>query len=162
MVQNLLKRAGIAVLGVVVTLAWWSIRGSGSSTEGMSSIPDVVWGGGAGKVTVEVETSEPARFHIMLSQNSENGKSLEAAVSVPAGKHSWTIDVPAGVSGSISLSAENKPAVGAKMNWKISVNGRVIDTQENVLEEPLREGWGFGLVAEIADLAKGTLGDEEE
>lgn len=160
MMQNLMKRAAVAVLGMIVTLAWWSIRGD-DTTEGMNSIPTVVWSGGAGKVTIEVESSEPSRMALMLSQNTEDGKSLEAHELVAAGRHSWTIDVPADVSAHISLSAENKPAVGAKMSWTIKVNGRVIDTQENKLEEPLREGWGFGLVAEIADLAKGTLEDEE-
>jgi hypothetical protein len=65
--ENILKRVGIAVLGVVVTLALWSYKGSPTASTEVEGIPSKVWEGGGGLLAVEVESSTSARLALVLT-----------------------------------------------------------------------------------------------
>lgn len=159
--KTLLVRAGVAVVGVVVTIGWWTITGSGTNdTDAVKGIPAKVWEGGAAKLEVEVETTSEARFSIGFNEASEDGRSLEAWTTVPAGTHHWTIDVPSGAGGYIDLTAED-PEVGDKLSWKILVDGTTVNEDSQTLEEALKEGWAFGLQAYMEDYSKGELSEDE-
>lgn len=144
--KNLAIRAGVAVLGVVVMLAWWTLRGdkSDSTSTTEQRIPAKVWDGGA-TLTIELETSDPARMYVSFGAED---RSLEASEQIQSGRHSWTIDVPPSSSAFISASAE-QPPVGAKMSWTVTVNGRVLDQQSETLNAPLQAGYAFGLALEL-------------
>lgn len=43
--QRILKRAGLAVLGIVVTVAYWSFTGQGGGDTAVQGIPATVWEG---------------------------------------------------------------------------------------------------------------------
>ena len=155
----LLKRAGGAVLGLLIMLAWWSWRG-GSDSNVQKGIPAKVWDGGGGTLTIEAETSVAARFSITFGErDQENGRSLEAWTTIPAGSHSWTIDVPPRVGGYIDLTAEN-PKVGDRLSWKVVVNGAVVDEQAEGLDQPLEPAYAFGLQAYFEDYSTGELGED--
>ena len=159
--KNLGKRAILGILGVVVMLAYWSFTGSGgSSSETKEGIPAKVWAGGAGKLTIEVETTCAARFSISFSEDKEDGKSLDTWTKVTAGTHSWTVDVPTAVGGYIDLSCE-EAKVGDAAKWRILANGAVADEQSESLDEPLKPGWAFGLQAYFSDYSKGQLGEDD-
>ena len=158
--QHILKRAGIAVLGVIVTLAYWTFIGGGSADNAVQGIPGKVWDGGGGLLSVEVDSTTAARFSIGFSD--DNDKSLQAWTPVQAGTHSWVMDIPRGAGGFIELGAEN-PKVGDKLSWKITLNGETVDEQNETLDEPLREGYAFFLQSYYDDYsAIEPLGDAED
>ena len=51
------KRAGLSALGLVAVVAYWSLRGGGSSSETREGIPAMVWGGGGATLTIEAENT---------------------------------------------------------------------------------------------------------
>lgn len=160
MIKNLLVRAGVAVLGVVVMLAWWSFRGDDGKSASADRIPAKVWNGGGGTVTIEIETTTAARMSVSFTEEKEDGRSLNTWEVVQPGARSWTIDVPANVSGYIDLVAE-KPQIGDKLSWKVKVNGQVVDEQSESLQEALRAGYAFGIQVYLADYATGKLEEDD-
>ncbi|HXE75988.1 MAG TPA: hypothetical protein VNN18_10185 [Candidatus Xenobia bacterium] len=127
-------------------LAWWTLRGDKSDTTSQSAdrIPAKVWEGGA-TLTIELETSIATRMYAAFGIED---RSLETSEEVQPGRHSWTIDVPP--TGSLYLSASSDTApVGAKMTWTVTVNGRVLDQQNETLNEPLQAGYAFGRALEL-------------
>lgn len=161
--QNLVKRAIFAVLGVAVMLGYWTFFGGSKGSSSTNKIPTKVWAGGAGTLTIEVETSTQSRFSISFWDESKPGgeaKSLEAWEEIPAGSHSWTIDVPAKVGGTIDLGAV-APKVGDKLSWKIKVNGRTVDEQSQTLDEALKAGYAFGIQFHMDDYSSGTTDSDE-
>ena len=145
--QNMLKRLGLGVLGMVITLAWWSYRGPQSASTEVEGIPAKVWEGGSDTLAVEIESSTAARFSIGFDQGD---KSLQTWTRVTPGTHTWTISVPKGAGGIIELSADG-PKVGDKLSWKVKLNGETVDEQSETLEQPLKAGYGFFLQSEYDD-----------
>jgi hypothetical protein len=156
---NLVKRGALVVLGVAVTLAWWTLRGGGTGSESQHGIPAQVWNGAGGSLAVQVETTCPARMSVGFEARDESGRSLETWEDVAAGEHSWTIDVPPNAGGYIELNAQG-PKVGDTLKWTISVNGRVIDEQSESLAEELRQGYAFFLQLHLHDYGQATLDEE--
>ena len=157
LIKGLLK----TVLGLVIVLGWWTLRGDNVDIDTASEIPTQVWEGGAGTLSIEVDTSTPARMSIDFGENDEDesARSLDTWQEIGAGHHSFSIDVPAGVGGYVDLDAV-APEVGDTLSWRISAGGNVVDEQAQTLDEPLEDGWAFGLQAYFDDYATGTLGDD--
>jgi len=157
--KNIMVRAGLAVLGLVLTLAWWTMRGgdSGQTAEG---IPSKVWEGGTGDLRVEAESSCPVRFSISFSEMGEQGevRSHSAWEKKPAGAHSWTVGVPPKVGGIVEMCCES-PKVGDKLSWKITASGKLADEQNESLDGALKPGYAFCTQAGFADYASGKLGE---
>ena len=107
---------------------------------------------------MEVEATTPARFHIGFSVE-EKDETLEAWTPVTAGTHTWTIEVPADAGGYIDLDAES-PTVGDKLSWKILLNGKTVEEQTETLDEPLAEGYGFGLQSYYDDYSTMTVTED--
>jgi len=164
MLKNLAVRVGLAVLGVVVMLAWWSFRGDGGKSSTVEKIPAKVWNGGAGTLTIEIETTCATRMSINFEEyevDFEKRRNLGAWEKAAPGSHSWTIDVPAKVGGYIDLTAEN-PKVGDKLSWKIRLNGRIVDEQSQTLDAPLQSGYAFGLQVHYQEYATATQEEEDD
>ncbi len=165
--KNLLIRGGFAVLGMVLVLGWWTIKGRNDSGNSATSdkIPSKVWEGGAGTVTIEAESSAPAtlRAYFSSAEKSESGtpnRSLEAWEKFPAGQHTWTIDVPAGTSGSLEFEAVG-PKPGSTLSWTVRAGDKQIAQETEKLEQPLRANEAFFLQVEVDDFATGKLEGEE-
>jgi hypothetical protein len=155
MAKRLLLRVGIALLGMVVTLTWWTIHKGGSSVQSSSRIPEKVLAGGH-KLEVEIETSCPATMRISfddLSKTSGEQQILQSWEKIPAGMKSWTIDVPAGLGGYIELGADG-PQVGDKLTMRIKVNGVLVDEQSESLKEPLQPNTAFFLQQQFEDYSR--------
>jgi len=148
--ENILKRAAIAILGVVVTLGYWSFRGDPTASTETEGIPAKVWEGGAGLLAVEIESSTSGRFSISFDRGDD--KPLHTWTRVTPGVHTWVINVPKGAGGEIELSADN-PKVGDKLSWKIRLNGETVDDQTETLEKPLSPGYGFFLQSYYEDFS---------
>ena len=148
-------------LGLALVLAWWTLRGGGDATETADSIPAVVWEGGGGNLTIHAETTCPARLRIGFSDHAEgveSPRSLETYEDVPAGKHSWTIAVPAQVGGYVELGADS-PHPGDRLSWTIKVGGTAVDEQSDTLDRPLESGTAFFIQSYCDDYASAPLGD---
>jgi hypothetical protein len=95
--KNVLKRATLGTLGVAAVLAYWSLRGSSSSSSS-EGIPSKVWAGGGATLAIEAESTSPARFSVSFTERTKpDPQMLETWAKVDAGTHSWTIDVPPSV-----------------------------------------------------------------
>lgn len=150
-----------SLVGLALVLGWWTLRGPGASdTETSDSIPSVVWDGGKA-VTIRTDTTCPAQLRVSFNDHAEDvesPRSLESWEDVPAGTHSWTIDVPHEVGGYVELSAEN-PKPGDRLHWTIQLGGDTIDEQTETLEQALEPGAGFFLQSYFDDYASGELGE---
>jgi hypothetical protein len=157
---GLVKRGAIAVLGVAITLTWWTLRGGGGGSQTRQGIPARVWEGGGGTLTIQVEASCPAKMSVGFdARDEEKRKSLEVWETIPAGARSWTIDVPPRAGGYIELNAEN-PKVGDQLKWTISVNGQVIDEQHETLQEELKPNYAFFLQLHAEDYSQAKADEE--
>ncbi len=157
---NLFKRGGLAILGLVAVLAYWSLRGD-SSSKASEGIPSQVWGGGAATLAIDVETTAPARFSVTFAErDKQDGRMLETWTKVAAGSHSWTIDVPSRVGGYIELGAEH-PNVGDRLRFGIRVNDRVVSEQSDTLREALQPGYAFFVQAHFEDYSTADVGDDD-
>ena len=157
---NLVKRGALAVLGVAVTLTWWTLRGGGTGAQTQQGIPGRVWDGGGGTLTIQVETTCPAKMSIGFdARDEEKRRSLEVWEAVPAGARSWTIDVPPRAGGYIELNAES-PKVGDQLKWTLSLNGQVIDEQSETLQEALQPNHAFFLQLHEDDYSQARPNEE--
>lgn len=166
---NLAKRAALSILGLAVVLGYWTIRdrfgGGSTSTPTSSTIPSRVWEGGAGTVSIDVESSDPAtlRAYFASMGKSDAGKAdreLQAWEKVNAGVHTWTIDVPARTTGTLEFEAVG-PKPGSKLSWTIRAGDKQIAQQTETLEKPLQNNEAFFLQIEVDDFATGKLEGEE-
>ena len=159
--RGMFASLGKTLLGLAVVLAWWTIRGpADSDTETSSSIPTVVWDGGAGTLAIHAETSTPAQMRVSFHENgdSDDARSLETYQDIAAGSHDWTISVPANVGGYVELSA-TEPQPGASLRWTLQAGGNTVDEQSDTLEQALEPGYGFFLQTYFDDYATGSLGE---
>jgi hypothetical protein len=163
--EHLIRKLLGAFVGVVVCIAIWTIQGrlGGSGSETSDSIPAVVWGGGAGVVTIEAEASQPANISVSFASNSPsadpNHDYLETWQKIPAGKSTFDIDVPADVSGSVWVRID-EPNLGAKVKVVVRANGNVVAQDWMRLDQPLEAGYGFAAGVEIGDYARGQASEE--
>ncbi len=165
MLDKLVRKVLGAVAGVIVCIAIWTIQdrltGGGDNTA--KSIPAEVWGGGGGVVTIKAEASEPAiisaSFENHLAIDDPKHEYFESWQEIPAGEHTFTINVPNNVGGSVEMRMV-KPSVGAKMKITILVDDRVVSESFERLEEPLEPGYGFFTGIDLEDYARGKLAEE--
>src|SRR3954449_5725097 len=119
MPRHVAVRAGLAILGVVIALVWWTLKKDGGSPhETVSTIPQKIWDGGGHQLTVEADLSDPGKLdlevHGARDEKTADQALFHAYELVPAGHHVWTVDVGKATGGTLDLGID-KPAVGAKM-----------------------------------------------
>ncbi len=68
--KKLAIRAGLAVLGMAITLTWWSMHRGDSHSQSSSRIPDKVWSGG-NTLEIEVESTSAATMRVSFSQHDK-------------------------------------------------------------------------------------------
>ncbi len=149
-----------SVLGLVLILGWWTFTGNSISTNpALENIPASVWGGGAGTLVIEAETSSAARVVVDFSRDDQDDR-LSSYEDIAAGTHRWTIDVPSDTGGYVELGAVD-PKPGDRLNFRILVNGRTVFEDSDQLEAALEPGYAFFVQAYIDDYAKGRLEEDD-
>ena len=73
--------------------------------------------------------------------------------------HTYRIDVPAQVSGTVEAGMD-APTVGARVRVAVKVDGRTVAEDSQTLTEPLQAGYGFFAQVELDDYATGTLSQD--
>ena len=173
MLKNLAIRLGLTILGVAITLTWWTLHPGKSNTQSKNSIPASVWGGGATKIEVEAESSSGASMNISFSDHSKPAGEqpiLETQEKLTAngGTRTWSVNVPDKVGGYIELDAEH-PKAGDWLKWRVLINGKVVNEDKQVLEKDLEPNTAFFLQLYYPEYGKaldenkesGSEGDKE-
>jgi hypothetical protein len=152
--KRLLLRLGLSVLGTVVTLLWWTYHDKGSSAQSMSHIPAKVADGG-NQLVIEVEGSTASTMRIDFEDLSKPvGQQilLNAWEKVPAGPHTWTVDIPSGIGGYIEFEADH-PNPGDTLTQRIKINGKEVDSQTDRLDSALEPNTAFFVQFERNDFS---------
>lgn len=161
--ETLVRKVLGAIAGVAICIAVWTIQDrltGGGGSESADSIPTEVWGGGGGTVAIDIEASEPAVVAVSFESDGPidgvDHDYLETWQKVPAGSHTFEIDVPAGVSGFAEVRID-EPSVGATLKIVVRADGKVVGEDFQRLEKPLEDGYGFFAQLEVEDYARGTM-----
>ncbi len=155
--KKLAIREDLAVLGMAITLTWWTMHRGDSHTQSSSRIPDQVWSGGH-TIEIEVESTSAATMRVSFSQHDKPAgqqQTLETYEKIAAGARSY---VPAHV-GYIEIGAD-KPSPGDKLAMKVKSNGKLVTEQTEKLDQPLQSGYAFFLQVHYDDYSK--AGSERE
>ena len=142
--KKLILRLGLSALGIAATLLWWTYHDTGSSAQSMSHIPAKV-GEGGNRLVVETETTTPSTFRITFDDlRKPIGQQIlvESWEKIPAGPHSWTVDIPSGIGGYIELEADH-PNPGDTLTQRIRINGKEVDSQSDRLDSALQPNTAF-------------------
>jgi len=162
--NSLVKRVLLAGAGMVLVLGWWTIEGkfSGHATAASDKIPAKVWEGGGTSLTIETESSDPAVLRVFFESTAKtNGtpvRSLDSFEKIAAGRHTWTVDVPATVGGDLELKAES-PKAGSRLSWTVRADNKVLKQESETLDGALRGNEAFFLKLEEDDF---SLGESEQ
>jgi hypothetical protein len=142
--KKLILRLGLSALGVAATLLWWTYHDKGSSAQSVSHIPAKV-GEGGNQLVVETETTTPSTFRINFDDlRKPVGQQIlvQSWERIPAGPHSWTVDIPSGIGGYIELEADH-PNPGDTLTQHIRINGKEVDSQSERLDSALQPNTAF-------------------
>ena len=153
--SKLIVRGGLSLLGLAVTLAWWTFGPKGKQVPAESQIPPKVGTGGQ-KLEIETESSSSATMRVSFEQLDKPAgeqQLLNSWEKIPAGSKSWSIDVPSGVGGYIELEAE-KPKPGDKITMRVRMNGHIVDDQTDTLDKPLEPNTAFFVQDHFDDYSK--------
>ena len=162
MLKKLLLRVGLAVLGCAATLLWWTYHDKGSTVQSSSHIPAKVAEGG-NLLEVSVEASTPSTMRIDfndLRKPSGSQMLLQSWEKIPAGSHTWTIDVPSGIGGYIELEADH-PNAGATLTQRVKMNGKEVDNKTDRLNGTLEPNTAFFVQAYYEDYSKASAEPDE-
>jgi len=156
MAGHLARKLIFAAGGVVLFIVWTSLTGSGGTFDIASSMPAVVFEGGAGTIGVELTTNQGAELVFSFEQydeSTEQSREVGGREKLDPGTHSRTIDVSPSTYIYLELGVPDATP-GAEVSWSVSVDGRVVIRESDRLEEVLPPGYAFFLQAEADDVAQ--------
>lgn len=147
----------VAFVGLLLGLTWLVVR-QRRVVQVADQLPAKVWHAGAGAVTVEVETTAPSTVTAVFETRGPESEPrlLEARQRVPAGRHRFSIEVPANVGGSV-VARIDQPTLGDKVALALSAPGGAGGRNDTELAQPLHEGETVAAVLEIEDYASAAL-----
>ena len=140
------KKIALSALGLIGALVWWSMGGGGDyQYEQLERMPAAVFDGGAGTLSIEVKTSQPAELHASFSQwdeADEDESALAVDEALSAGLHTRSVDVAPDTYVYFEVGVP-EAEVGATLEWTVFLDGQEILSERERLDEPLRDGWAF-------------------
>jgi len=142
--KTIFLRVALSLLGVAVTLLWWTYRNQDSHAESLAHIPAEIAGGG-NRLEIEATASTASTLRITFEDvRKPAGQQIlaEAWEKMPAGTRTWTVNVPSGVGGYIELNAD-QPNPGDTLNQRVKMNGKSVNEQADKLERPLEPNTAF-------------------
>ena len=155
--NKLLVRIGLSILGMVLTLAWWTYHDTGSHAQSVSHIPNkVLTGGNLVELSTEASTASTVRITFEdLHKQSGSQILMEAWEKIPAGAKTFTIDVPSGIGATIDVGADH-PNVGDTLSARVKINGKEIEYQTDKLQTALEPNTAFFVQFSYDDFSKAT------
>jgi hypothetical protein len=161
--RKLLIRGGLSLLGLAVTLAWWTYGPAGKQVASQSHIPAKVGDGGQ-MLEIDTETSSASTMRVSFDQLDKPAgeqQLLDSWEKIPAGSRSWSIDVPGGVGGYIELQADH-PKVGDTITMRVHMNGKLVDDQTDRLEKDLEPNTAFFVQDHFDDYSKAEEAEQQQ
>jgi hypothetical protein len=160
--RKLLIRGGLSLLGTALTLAWWSYGPGpkGRPVPNENHIPSKVGIGGQ-MLEIDADSTSAATMRVSFERlDKPPGEQiiLDSFEKIPAGKKSWSIDVPSGVGGYIELEADH-PNVGDTLTMSVHMNGKLVDEQTDKLDQPLEPKSAFFVQDHYDDYSLAALAD---
>jgi hypothetical protein len=110
-----------------------------------ASIIPAQLGEGGNQLVVETETTTLSTLRLNLEDlRKPAGQQilLDAWEKIPAGPHSWTIEIPSGIGGYIELEADH-PNPGDTLTQRVRINGKQVDSQSDRLDSVLQPNTAF-------------------
>ena len=143
------KKLTMGALGLVAALVWMTLTGGGGGAEELDRFPASVTGGGAGLLSIELSTNQPAELHAAFEQwdEEDEGEAVGVTESLEAGTHLRRVDVGRETYVYVEVGIP-EATVGARLSWTVSLDGVELWSEDDVLEEPLRDGYAFFLQLE--------------
>jgi len=155
--SKLLVRIGMALLGMVVTLAWWTYHDKGSNVQSSNHIPAKL-GNGGNQMEIWTQTSTPSAVRITFEDIQKPAGQqilLETWEKIPAGTRNFTVEVPSGVGGYIELEADH-PNPGDTLSARMKINGKEVEHQTERLDSPLQPNTAFFVQFHYDDFSNAT------
>ena len=161
--KKLLVRGGLSLVGMAVMLGWWTWGPKEKQTHAeQSQIPAKILTGGQ-SLEIDAESSSAATMSVSFEDlNKPGGEQMlvDSHEKIPAGPHTWTIDVPAGVGGYIELEADH-PNPGDTLTMRVHMNGSLVDEQSDKLDSPLQPNTAFFVQDHFDDYSKAAEQSEK-
>lgn len=149
---GLLGRAGwwvfTTVLGVALTLGWWTCTGSSGDDEILESIPAVFLEGGD-RYEVDIELTQPGEMYVMVARDTATEyTTIEATEKFAPGEWTVAFEAPPDALPYLDLQIK-QPTEGALVRWTVYRNDeKVWSESTNSLGENRPNGWYWGLELE--------------
>jgi hypothetical protein len=143
----------LAIVGLAAWLGYHSLIGDkGSSSKELEKIPQTVFAGGGGDLTLAINLNKPAYLIAEFSRGSKEKEKIRAREELKEGDHYLKIDLPPDLSyGYFELGIPQAP-VGSQLAWTVNFEGRELLNQNDELREPLKQNEAFFLQMEFSDL----------
>jgi len=93
-------------------------------------------------------------FEATAKNNGTPVRSLDTYQKVPAGSHSWSVDVPSAVGGDLEFEAE-QPKPGSHLKWTVRCGSRILAENSETLNSALQGNEAFFLKFDSEDFASG-------
>jgi len=131
----------------------FACSGESGGAEPVSELPAVVFSGGGGTLTLRMETTQPARFNATFEEREGvgEGRRLLVLQDLPVGSHERTVEVSPATYLYFELGVPDATP-GARLEWTVLLDGRVVVQEDDRLDEPLASGLAFFLRFEADDV----------
>ena len=129
-------------------------NGSSGDRASVEQLPDVVFDGGGGKLSLELEVNQPAVLKASFAQYDDEGESqreIDVVEEIRPGTLTRRVDVSPGTYVYFELGVHDA-SVGAELNWVVRLDGQEVQRESDRLSEPLESGYAFFLQFEADDV----------
>jgi hypothetical protein len=155
--QRMAAKIALAVLGLVLWMGHVTLCDGGDAGEyrEVAELPGVVFGGGGGRLEIDVHLNQPGELNASFERldEVEEETSIGSSQSLAPGDHRFDVDVADATYGYFEVGIPDA-SVGARIEWSVSLDGETLDSQEIELEEPLQPGHAFFVQLEFDDVAQ--------
>lgn len=148
--------SALAAVGVACLLGSLSACSGGSGGEDLiSELPAQVFSGGGGTLTIRMEVTQPSEFHATFEEleGVGEGRTLSVLQEISVGSHERTVEVSPGTYLYFELGVP-EATPGARIEWTVLLDGRVVVQEDDTLDGPLESGFAFFLQFEADDVAQ--------
>lgn len=158
LVSKLARKILFGVLGLVILFGYLHLTGTGGHDDYVDTtrLPAVVFEGGGGLLEFEIDLNQAGQLHASFSRIDDEDASEEMVLNVDqdlkAGRQRLAVDVPKETYGYFEVSIQ-QPTPGAEIAWTVWLDGAEVGSEQIMLDEPLKSGYGFFVQLEFDDVA---------
>lgn len=159
------RRSGailLAALGTAATLAVWTALGTDPEVAGahLTSWPAQVFGGRGTALAIEVELSQPGTLRASFTESPSETRGddvhvVEIEQELAAGAHTLEVDVGGAATAWVEARIAT-PEPGARLSWRLRLDGRELEKDSITLDAPARRGRAFFLDFDFEETVAAT------